>query len=119
MWRNGNRRSNVTWSLIQTIYSSQVPVTLLCSISEPLYNIIATHFRDPQRKPIFDKSEAYPFWWLMNFLRNVCCVPNAEGLARLLQMGHKYEIQPVVQLSRSVSDSGNTNAIDGVQYDLW
>lgn len=87
------------------MYVLQVPVSFLCTFSKPLHAVIAHHHRFSRKEPVFDASEVFFFWWLKNFLRNICLMPNVAGVASLLRKAHKYDIQPIELISRMVSDA--------------
>lgn len=53
--------------------------------------------------PVFIKPDGFAFWWMMDFIRNGCVVPNAEGLAVVLRMAHKFDIKPIALISHTVS----------------
>ena len=82
--------------------SLQVPVSLFCSISSELHFLVLTK---PRRGlSISLKGEpAYPFWWLMNFLRYKTPLPGVEGTALILLMARKYCIESLVNMCCRVS----------------
>lgn len=84
-------------------FLTQVPIILLCAISKPLKELFIKQLRTHQVLK-FERSAAFFYWWLVNFIRKPCPMPNAEGLASVLGEAKRLHMKPIVHICRKVSE---------------